>query len=97
VDEVAGIHAISYDWKMKVIMKRTTKKRRITLNHSILMTKEENLINTEHAKTSKLISVEMEITDATLDKEKGDEEELAIGLKEMEHLLHLAKYYQDTT
>jgi hypothetical protein len=55
------------------------------------------LINTEHAKTSKLIVAGMEITYATLYREKRDEEELASSLKELEHLHHLAKYYQDTT
>jgi hypothetical protein len=57
----------------------------------------EHLINTEHAKTSELISAGMEITDATLERGKRDEEELATSLKELEHLCHLAKYYQDTT
>jgi hypothetical protein len=97
VDEVVDIHAISYDQKRKDIMQRTTKKRRITLDRSILITTEEKLINIEHAKTSKLIDTWMEITDATLDREKRDEEELVIALKELEHLRHLEKYYQDTT
>jgi hypothetical protein len=35
----------------------------------------------------------MEITDATLDREKRDEEDLAAALKELEHLCHLEKYY----
>jgi hypothetical protein len=39
----------------------------------------------------------MEIIDATLDRAKRDEKELAFTLKELEHLCHLAKYYQDTT
>jgi hypothetical protein len=52
VDEFANIHAISYDQKMKAIMQRTTKKWRITLYHNILITLEENMINTEHGKTS---------------------------------------------
>jgi DNA repair ATPase RecN len=39
----------------------------------------------------------MAITDATLDRAKRDEEELATSLKELEHLHHLVKYYQDTT
>jgi hypothetical protein len=97
MDEVADIHAIAYDQKRKAIVQRTTKKRRITLDHSILITTEEHLINTEHAKTSELIATGMEITDATLDRDKRDEEELATALKELEHLCHLAKYYQDTT
>jgi hypothetical protein len=58
---------------------------------------EENLINTVHAKTSELIEVGMEISDATLDREKMDEEELVSSLKELEHLHHLENYYQDTT
>jgi hypothetical protein len=75
----------------------TTKKRRITLDHSILITMEENFINTEHAKTSELIGAGMEISNATLDREKRDEEELVAALKELENLSHLKKYYQDTT
>jgi hypothetical protein len=97
MDEVVDIHAISYEQKRKFIMQRITKKRRITLDRSILITTEEKLINTEHAKTSKLIGVGMTITDATLDREKRDEEELATALKELEHLRHLEKYYQDST
>jgi hypothetical protein len=38
VDEVVDIQAISYDRKRKSIMKRTTKKRRLTLDRSILIT-----------------------------------------------------------
>jgi hypothetical protein len=55
VDEVVDKQAIAYDRKRKSIMKRTTKKRRLTLDRSILITTEEKLISTEHAKTSKLI------------------------------------------
>jgi hypothetical protein len=97
VDEVADIQAISYDWKRKSIMKRTTKKRRLPLDHSILITTEEKLISTEHTKTSKLIDAWMEIIDATLDRVKKDEKELVVVLKELEHLHHLMKYYQDST
>jgi hypothetical protein len=78
-------------------MKRTTKKRRLTLDSSILITTEEKLISTEHAKTSELIDAGMAITDATLDRERKDEEELATVLKELDHLRHLEKYYQDST
>jgi DNA repair ATPase RecN len=58
---------------------------------------EENLINIENARTSELIGTGREISDATLDRAKRDEKELATALKELEHLRHLAKYYQDTT
>lgn len=97
VDEVADIQAIAYDRKRKAIMKRTTKKRRLTLDSSILITKEEKLLNTEHAKTSELIDAGMAITDAKLDRARRDEKELATALKELEHLNHLEKYYQDST
>jgi hypothetical protein len=97
MDEVANIHTIYYDRKRKAIIQTTTKKRRITLELSILITTEEHLINIEHSKMSELIDAGMEITDATLEISKRDEEELTATLKELEHLFHLAKYYQDTT
>jgi hypothetical protein len=78
-------------------MKRTTKKRRLTLDILILITIEEKLNNTKHSKTSKLISVGMAITDATLDREGRDEKDLVTTLKELKHLHHLEKYYQDST
>jgi len=55
VDEVANMQAISYDRKRKSILKRTIKKRRLTLDRSILITTNEKLISTEHAKTYELI------------------------------------------
>jgi hypothetical protein len=97
MDEVVDIQAISYDWKMKSIMKRTTKNRRLSMDCSIIIITEEKLINTEHAETFELIKRGMEIIYATLDREKRDERELATTLKELEHILHLEKYYQDST
>jgi hypothetical protein len=46
VDEVADIYVISYNRKMRAIIQRTMKKRRIMLDYSILITIEEDLINT---------------------------------------------------
>jgi hypothetical protein len=97
VDEVIDIQAITYDQKRKYIVKRTTKKRRLTLDSSIPITTEEKLISTKHAKTSEIIRAGMEITNATLDRERKDEEELVAMLNQLEHLLHLDKYYQDST
>jgi hypothetical protein len=94
---VADIKEIAYDQKRKSIMKRTIKKRRLTLDSSFLITIEEKLLNTKHTKMSKLIDRGMDITDATLDRERRDEMELATTLKELEHLCHLEKYYQDST
>jgi hypothetical protein len=97
MDEVVNIQAIAYDRKKKDIMKRTTKKRRLTLESSILITTEEKLISMEHAKTSELIGTGMAITEATLDRERKDEEELSTALKELDHLRHLVKYYEEST
>jgi hypothetical protein len=94
VDEVADIYAISYDQKRKAIIQRTAKKRRITLDHSILVTTEENLINTTEARTSELIGMGKSLSDATQDRARRDEKELAATLKELEHLHHLAEYYK---
>jgi hypothetical protein len=38
IDEVSNIQVITYDMRRKYIMKRTTKKRRLTLDSSILIT-----------------------------------------------------------
>jgi hypothetical protein len=78
-------------------MKRMTKKRRLTLESSILITIEEKLIRKDHAKTSEIIDVGMEITYATLDRARKYEEEIPAALKELEHLCNLEKYYQDST
>jgi hypothetical protein len=77
-------------------MRRTTKKRRLMLDSTLLITTEETLLNIENAKTTELIGVGMAITDATLDRVKRDEKELTATKKELDHLLHLAKYYQDS-
>jgi hypothetical protein len=74
-------------------MKRTTKKSRLTLDSSILITIEEKLLNTEQDKMYELVIVGMAMTDATLDREKMDENELAATLKVLDHLHHLEKYY----
>jgi hypothetical protein len=97
VNEVIDIQAITYDQKRKSIMKRTTKKRRLTLEISILITTEEKLISMDHAKMSEIIDTGIEITDPTLDRVRKDEEEFSNALKDLEHLCHLEKYYQDST
>jgi hypothetical protein len=78
VDEVTDINEITYDRKRKVVLRMTTKKRRLTLDSTLLITTEETLLNTENAKTTELIGAGMAITNATLDREKRDEKELGI-------------------
>jgi hypothetical protein len=45
VDEVADIQEITYDRRRKDIMTRTTKKRRVMLDSSIVITMEEKLLS----------------------------------------------------
>jgi hypothetical protein len=95
VDDAADIQVISYDIKRKVVMIRTTKKRRLTLDSTLLITIEETLLNTENAKTTELIEAGMDITNAMLDIVKMDEKEIVAAKKELDHLRHLANYYRD--
>jgi hypothetical protein len=79
---------IAYDRKREFIMKRITKKGRIILDSSIIITMEEKLLITKHAKTYELISAGMAITDSTLDQERRDEKEIYVALKKLEHFWH---------
>jgi len=97
VDEIVDIHAISYDRKRKFLMRRTIKKRNITLDSTLFITTEETLFDTERPKMTELIGAGMAITDATLDREKRDERELDSMKKELNHLHHQAEYYQNST
>jgi DNA repair ATPase RecN len=67
------------------------------LDRSILITTEENLINITDARTSEILDVGMALSDATLDRAKRDEKELAVAREELDHLRHLAEYYQGAT
>jgi len=62
-----------------------------------VVTTEENLINTSDARTFELIGVGKSLSDATQDKAKRDEKELADTQEELEHLCHLVKYYKGDT
>jgi hypothetical protein len=66
VDEVVDIQEIYYDRKRKYIMRRTTKKRSLTLDSAIPITREEK----KNTKTFELINTGMVIIDAMLDREK---------------------------
>jgi hypothetical protein len=88
---------ISYDQKRKAEFQRTAKKRRISLDHSILVTTKENFINTANAWTSELIGIGKSLSYATLDRARKYEKELATTLKDLEHFFHLVKYYKGAT
>jgi hypothetical protein len=96
VDEVSDIQVIAYDRKRKFVMRRKTKKRRLMLDNTLLITTKETHLNTKNAKTIELIGEGIAITDAMLDLVNMDEKELATTKKEMDHVHHLAKYYQDS-
>jgi hypothetical protein len=67
------------------------------LDQSIVVTTEENLINTGDARTSELIGIGKSLSDAAQDSAITDEKELDNTLKECEHLRHLIKYYKGAT
>jgi hypothetical protein len=64
------------------------------LDQSILITTEENLINTADARASELINIGKSISDVAQDRSRRNEKELADTLKELEHLRHLYDYYK---
>jgi hypothetical protein len=97
VDEVANIQEIAYERKRKVVMRRKTNKRKITLDSTLLITIEETLFDTENSKMIELIGACMSITNATLDREKRDEREVDAMKKELYHLRHQVEYYQNST
>jgi hypothetical protein len=80
---VTDIHEIYYDRKMKVMMRRKIKKRNLMLDSTLLITTEETLFDTEIAKMTEIIEARMAITDATLDRTKRDEREVATMKKKL--------------
>jgi hypothetical protein len=47
VEEVAKLESFAYDQKMRSIVKRTQRKRKITLENNVLCTSEEVIIDTK--------------------------------------------------
>ena len=75
----------------------STKKRKIIVGHSILVTTEEILINIADARTYELIGVGRALSDVAQDRARRDERELVDTLKELEHLHHIVEYHKGTT
>jgi hypothetical protein len=97
IDEVVDVQAIAYDRKRQVVVKRTSKKRRLTLDSAVMITTEETLFDAKQSKVSELLGVGMAISSATIDREKEDEWEVESMRRELEHLRHQVEYYRDTT
>jgi hypothetical protein len=74
------------------VLERTTKKRRLTLNITLLVTTKETLLDTKNANITELIGAGVAITDATLDRERRDEMEVVAMKKELDHLHHQPNY-----
>jgi hypothetical protein len=70
VDEVVDVQAISYDRKRQLVVKRTRKKRRITLDSALMITTEETLLDAGQSRVSELLGASMAISSATIDKGK---------------------------
>jgi hypothetical protein len=81
---------------MKVVMIRIIKKMNLTLDKKLLITTEETQFDIENSKMDELIRAGMAITDATLDREKRDEREVASMKKELDNLRYQAKYYHNS-
>jgi hypothetical protein len=58
-------------------MRRTIKKRKLTLDNTLLITREETLFDIENDNMTELIGAGMAITDATLERIKRDKNEVA--------------------
>jgi len=86
IDEVVDIHDNSYDRKRKAMMKKIVRKMNLTLENTLFIITKETLFDTKNTRMIELIIVGMAIIDATLDKEKRDEREVASMRKELEHL-----------
>jgi hypothetical protein len=76
IDEVFDVQDISYDNKIKAVMKRHVKRRSFTLDSTMFVTTDETLFDTENTKVSELLGVGMSITNATLDRVKRMNEKL---------------------
>jgi hypothetical protein len=50
-----------------VVVKRTSKKTRLTLDSVVVITREENLFDTKKTKVNELLEAHMAISNATID------------------------------
>jgi hypothetical protein len=55
VDEVENVQAIAYDRKRQVVVKRKSRKRKLTLDSVVVVTIEETLFDTKKAKVSEFL------------------------------------------
>jgi len=63
--------------KRKAVMRITTKKRRLKLDNTLLITTYEMLFDTKNDKMTEIIRAGMTITDAACNRERRDERKVA--------------------
>jgi hypothetical protein len=96
VEEVVDLELFTYDKKHKYIVKRTHRKRKVTLDKwgGEHMT-EEVIIDTKKAKASQLYSTGLAISHASYDKALVEEKELEQARTEIASLKHQVQYHQE--
>jgi hypothetical protein len=70
------------------VVKRTSRKIKLTLDSTIVVTIEETVFDAKKAKVRKLLGAGMAIYDATIDRAKEDEREVEAMRRELENLRH---------
>jgi hypothetical protein len=95
LDEVVDIEAIAYEHKIQLVVKRTTRKRNITLDNTMFITTEETLLDSEKYKVSKILGEGVAISQSTIDRAKEDEMEVHSMRRYLERLRHQVEYYSN--
>jgi hypothetical protein len=81
----------------QVVVRRTGKKRIITLDNPVMITKEETLLHARKYRVSELIGEGIAISSTTINISKEDEREAKYIRVELVDLRHQVEYYQDAT
>jgi len=76
LDEVVDIEAITYDKKIQVSVTRASRKRKLNLDNTMVMTVEETLLDAKKDKVNEMLGAVVAISHATIDKEREDDREV---------------------
>jgi hypothetical protein len=72
---VFDVKAIIYNRKRQVVVKRTSKKERLTLDSVVVITMKETMLDAKKSKVSELLGARVDIYSVTIDKAREDERE----------------------
>jgi hypothetical protein len=67
---------MAYDWKIQVVVMRTSRKRKPTLDNTFTITTEKTMLCAKKDRVSEFLGVGMAISHATIDRAKEDEREV---------------------